>query len=56
MKKEVLDGTYYQLAHAAYKSDKELDKRVYVTNKQGNLYKHGRLIKLSTTNKPEWTQ
>ncbi|AEW54189.1 TPA: DUF2974 domain-containing protein [Bacillus cereus] len=34
-KKEVLDGTYYQLAHAAYKSDKELDKRVYVTNKQG---------------------
>ena len=35
MKKEVLDGTYYQLAHAAYKSDKELDKRVYVTNKQG---------------------
>ena len=33
--KEVLDGTYYQLAHAAYKSDKELDKRVYVTNKQG---------------------
>ncbi|EMA6345219.1 hypothetical protein ACH0R4_RS21570, partial [Bacillus cytotoxicus] len=34
-KKEVLDSTYYQLADTAYKSDKDLDKRVYITDNQG---------------------
>lgn len=34
-KNEVLDSTFYQLADTAYKSDKDIDEEVVITNKDG---------------------
>ncbi|WP_026590677.1 lipase family protein [Bacillus sp. UNC437CL72CviS29] len=34
-KNEVLDATYYQLADTAYKSDKDIDEEVVITNNKG---------------------
>ncbi|NWK69014.1 hypothetical protein HWX41_07850 [Bacillus paramycoides] len=34
-KNEVLDATYYQLANTSYKSDKDIDEEVVITNNKG---------------------
>ncbi len=34
-KNEVLDSTFYQLADTTYKSDKDIEEEVVITNKEG---------------------